>query len=88
MCRVADGEVEGVHLGATVSVLMAVGVCSGSGVGGAVPGVCLALDNGIGRMLRMKNGKMEGVHLRAAVNVCMVVGISSGSGVGDVVPDI
>ena len=91
MRREIDGEVKGVHLRATVSVSMAVGICPGlsiSEAGAEVPGVCLAFDNGVSRMLRMKNSKVEGVHLRTTVGVRMAMGVSAGILIDSAVPGV
>ncbi len=89
--REVDGEVEGIDLRAAVCIGMLVSVGSGLGVGKTVakrPGVCLALDDGDGRMVRVIDGEVEGIDLRAAVGVGMREGVAAGIGVGGPVPDV
>ena len=57
--RMADGEMEGVHLGATVGIKVREGVVSGLGVSQAVPGIGVTGSVGHGGVGRVEDGEVK-----------------------------
>ena len=80
-----DGEVQSVHLCASVGVRVNMKIVAALGVGVPVagsPGVAVALGDGKGRVLRMEEGEVQSIDLRATIGVGVNMQIVAALGVG------
>ena len=85
--RVVDGEVEGVHLSATVGICMSVEISAAVGDGDVssaclVPGVCLAGNLSVMLVDRVVDGEVEGVSTGTILTIVVMMDIGSALGVG------
>ena len=77
-----DSQVEGVNAWAVVGVSITIGVVTAEGVVATIPGVAVALADGLGIVSSVVDGKVERHDAVAAVSGCESVTICAAFGVG------
>ena len=85
---VVDGQVERVGAGTSLGVGVVVGVDTGNGVRGAVPGVAVTGGHGLGVVGAVVNRQVQGDHTVRTVDIVVGPHVVPGLGVGPAVPSV
>ena len=85
MLRVEDGEMQSVHLRASVGIRVTIQIVAALGIGVPVagsPSIAVALGDGKDRVLRVEDGEVQSVHLCASVGIRVAIQIGAALGIG------